>query len=93
MNLKIVNESFLQLEYETDPKAYDETRYFEEEGSEPFNAHSAKQMLIMLNTLGHDLLLDEYALKKLEYFLRGELPFFAVNRRLVRQWVTQNFLF
>jgi hypothetical protein len=93
MNLVHLNESFLQLDYENDPQEFDQQRYFEEDGSQPFNAKSPKEMIVMLNVIGRDLRLDEYALKKLEIFLRSELPFFAVNRRLVRQWVSENFLF
>lgn len=93
MNLVHLNESFLQLDYENDPQEFDEQRYFEEDGSQPFNAKSKKEMLVMLNVIGRDLRLDEYSLKKLEIFLRSELPFFAVNRRLVRKWVNENFLF
>ncbi len=88
-----VNEDFLQLEYAEDLKSYDETRYLEEEGNEPFDAHSSQQMQIMMRHLGTTMRLDDYSLKKLEIFLRSELPFFAVTRRLVFQWVTKNFLY
>ena len=88
-----VNEDFLQLEYTEDFKPYDETRYFEEEGNEPFNAHSSQQMQMMMRRIGETMGLDDYSLKKLEVFLRTELPFFAVTRRLVFQWVTKNFLY
>jgi len=92
MNL-LINADSLQLDYQKDPKEYDATHFFEKEGSEKFDANSANQMLIMLNQIGLDMHLDEYSLKKLEIFLRTELPFFAVNRRLVRQWVNENFLY
>ncbi len=88
-----VNEDFLQLEYTKEQKDYNETRYFEEEGNEPFDAHSSQQMQIMMSHIGKTMGLDDYSLKKLEVFLRTELPFFTVTRRLVFQWVTQNFLY
>ena len=93
MNLQSLNDDFLQLDYVSDPKLYDEKRYFNEEGDEPFDTTSKAQTLLMLNTLAYEMQLDTYALKKMEIFLRSELPFFAVTRRLVRQWVTQNFLY
>jgi len=88
-----VSEDFLQLEYTKELKNYDEERYFEEEGNEAFDAHSLKQMQIMMTRIGEAMSLDDYSLKKLEVFLRTELPFFAVTRRLVFQWVTKNFLY
>ncbi len=89
----LISADFLQLDYHSDPKAYEPSKFFEEEGSEKFDAYSANQMLIMLNQIGLDMSLDDYSLKKLEIFLRTELPFFTVNRRLVRKWVTENFLY
>lgn len=88
-----VDESFLQFNYETDPNSYDERRFFEEEGSEKFDETSAKQMLMMMNRLSYELGLDAYALKRLEVTLREDLPFFAVNRRLVLNWASENFLY
>ncbi|ACZ12292.1 hypothetical protein [Sulfurospirillum deleyianum] len=88
-----ITEDFLQLDYEKDMKQFDAERYFEEEGHEAFDANSLPEMLMMLNQIGEDLHLDEYSLKKLEIFLKTELPFFAVNRRLVRQWVQKNFVY
>ncbi|WP_263832941.1 hypothetical protein [Sulfurospirillum oryzae] len=88
-----VKEDFLQLDYIQDHTIYDEKRYFEEESGEPFDKHSAKQMLLMMNRVAYDLRLDEYSMKKLEIVLREELPFFAVNRRLVLNWINENFLF
>lgn len=92
MNLH-VNEDFLQLDYQNDMKRYDASTYFEEEGSEPFDANSRPQTIIMMQRIGKELALDTYSLKKLEIFLRTELPFFAVTRRLVLDWVTKNFLY
>ena len=88
-----ITEDFLQLDYEKDMQQFDVKCYFDEEGGEPFDASSSKEMLMMLNQIGEDLHLDEYSLKKLEIFLKTELPFFAVNRRLVRQWVQKNFVY
>ena len=88
-----VRRDFLQFEYNNDEREYDEKRYFEEEGGEAFDKHSYKQMLLMMNHLGNHLNLDEYALKRLEVTLRTDLPFFAVNRRLIVNWVSENFLF
>ena len=88
-----IKEDFLYFDYDADERIYDEKRYFEEDGSEPFDKRSSKQMLLMMNRIGADLQLDEYALKRLEVMLRTDLPFFAVNRRLILNWVSENFLF
>lgn len=93
MSLRI-NEDFLQFDdYLSDNTSYNEATFFEEEGSEKFDKRSAKQMVMMINRVASDLRLDEYSMKKLEIVLREELPFFAVNRRLVLNWVNENFLF
>ncbi len=88
-----VEEDFLEFEYEYDERCYDEKRYFEEEGGEKFDETSSKQMLIMINRLSYELGLDDYALKRLEVMLHEDLPFFAVNRRLVLNWASENFLY
>jgi len=89
-----VEEDFLQFDdYQHDDKMYNEATFFDAEGSEKFDKTSAKQMLIMMNRVAADLRLDAYSMKKLEVVLREELPFFAVNRRLVLNWVNDNFLF
>jgi len=89
-----VKEDFLQFDdYQPDAMVYNESTYFDLEGSEKFDKTSAKQMLMMMNRVSADLRLDTYSMKKLEVVLREELPFFAVNRRLVLNWVNENFLF
>lgn len=89
-----VKEDFLQFDdYQPDTLVYNESTYFDLEGSEKFDKMSAKQMLMMMNRVSADLRLDAYSMKKLEVVLREELPFFAVNRRLVLNWVNDNFLF
>ena len=89
-----VDEDFLQFDdYQHDENTYNKATFFEEEGSEKFDKTSAKQMLMMMNRISTDLRLDAYSMKKLEIVLREELPFFAVNRRLVLNWVNENFLF
>lgn len=89
-----VNEDFLQFDdYQRDDREYNEHTYFEAEGSEKFDTTSAKQMLMMMNRVSTQLGLDDYSMKKLEVILREELPFFAVNRRLVLKWINENFLF
>ena len=94
MSLVHVDHDFLQLDYDEDATSHSAQSYFDDElGHQPFNNRSAEEMRIMLQTIGKDLSLDEYSLKKLEIFLRTELPFFAVTRRLVRQCVNQNFVY
>ena len=88
-----VKKDFLQFDYDEDHRSYDEQRYFDEEGHEPFDKNSDKQMLLMMNRLSDELQLDAYALKRLEVMLRTDLPFFAINRRLILNWVSENFLF
>lgn len=93
MSLQI-KEDFLQFDdYHHDTNHYYEATFFEEEGSEKFDKTSAQQMLMMMNRVSSDLRLDAYSMKKLEVILREELPFFAVNRRLVLNWINENFLF
>lgn len=87
-----LSEDFLHFDYDEDEKIYDEKRFFEEEGNEPFDKCSKKQMLIMMSHLSTLLDLDAYALKRLEVLLHMDLPFFAVTRRLVLNWVKENFL-
>ena len=88
-----VTEDFLQFDYDEDNRIYDENHFFEEDASEPFNKRSSKQMLLMMNRLSKELQLDAYAMKRLEVMLREDLPFFAINRRLILNWVVENFLF
>lgn len=89
-----VKEDFLQFDdYQPDENTYNESTFFEVEGSEKFDKTSAQQMLMMMNRVSHYLHLDDYSMKKLEVVLREELPFFAINRRLVLNWVNENFLF
>ncbi len=87
-----VERDFLQFDYNEDEREYDVSRYFTEDGSEPFDKHSVKQMLVMMNHIGNALHLDDYALKRLEVMLRTDLPLFAVNRRLILNWISKNFL-
>ena len=88
-----VSEDFLHFDYQNDERNYDEKAYFEEESGEKFDKTSSKQMLLMMNRLSSKLGLDAYALKRLEVTLHEDLPFFAVNRRLVVNWVSENFLY
>lgn len=88
-----VSEDFLQFEYQDDDKSYDEKAYFEEESSKKFDETSSKQMILMMNRISYELGLDEYALKRLEVMLHEDLPFFTVNRRLVLNWASENFLY
>ncbi len=88
-----VSEDFLQFDYDEDHRIYDERHFFEEDASEPFDKRSAKQMLLMMNRLSKELQLDDYSMKRLEVMLREDLPFFAINRRLILNWVAENFLF
>ena len=84
----------LQFEYEKDTNKYDKSRFFEEEGGEKFDKNSNKQMLLMLQSVAGELnITDEYGIKKAELALRFELPFFAVNRRLIKKWILENFIY
>ncbi len=89
----IINSDFLQFDYEKDDRIYDVALFLKEQGSEPFDKHSSKQMVLMMNYLGSRLNLDEYAMKRLEVLLKTDLPFFTTNRRLVYNWVSENFLY
>jgi hypothetical protein len=90
----MVTKELLQFSYNEDFSSYDESKFFEEEGSEKFDITSQTQMLLMLQTISRELQLeDEYSIKKLEVMLHHELPFFAVNRILIKNWVLQNFMY
>lgn len=90
----IVTKELLQFSYNKDFTLYDESKFFEAEGSEKFDITSETQMILMLQTIANELhLKDEYSIKKLEVMLHHELPFFAVNRRLIKNWVLQNFMY
>ncbi len=89
-----VEEKMLQFDYENDNTLYDMSSFFTKDGSEKFIATSKKQMLIMLQTISNELNIeDEYSIKRVETMLKFELPFFAVNRRLVKNWVLENFIY
>jgi len=91
---RITNNMTLQFEYENIDENIDEKKYFEEEGSLPFDTQSKKQMKVMMKEVCDRLnLQDEYLIKKLEMMLKYELPFFATNRRLARNWMIENFIF
>jgi hypothetical protein len=84
----------LQFEYEILNETIDIKEFFEEEGNLPFNTESKKQMQVMMKEVCDKLALqDEYLIKKLEMILKYELPFFATNRRLARNWMIENFIF
>ncbi len=89
-----VNENFLSLSYEEDEKKYDRDTFFSKFGNEKFNSDSKQQMLIMIEEVTKELnLTDEYSIKRLEIALKHELPFFAVTRKLVKNWILQNFIY
>jgi len=84
----------MQFEYKLLDEEIDVKKYFEEEGNLPFDKESKIQMKVMMKEISDKLSLeDEYLIKKLEMMLKYELPFFATNRRLVRNWMLENFIF
>ncbi len=84
----------MQFEYSLLNENIIDEKYFEEEGNLPFNPESKTQMKVMIKEISDKLQLkDEYLIKKLEMMLKYELPFFATNRRLVRNWMEENFIF
>jgi hypothetical protein len=84
----------LQFQYLTENEKLDESSFFEEEGSSPFDANSKTQMQVMMKEISKNLnLKDEYSIKKLEMILKYELPTFTATRRLVKNWMLENFIF
>jgi len=84
----------LQFEYEKENEQIDTDKFFEDEGNLTFDTESKIQMKVMMKEVCDKLQLkDEYSIKKLEMVLKYELPFFAINRRLVRKWTVENFIF
>lgn len=83
----------LQFDYKKN-EVIDKKRYFEEEGNLAFDADSKSQMSFMIETVCKQMQQDdEYFKKKLEATLKYDLPFFAINRRLVKNWILENFIF
>jgi hypothetical protein len=84
----------MQFEYTLEDEKINEEKYFEEDGNLPFDTESKVQMQVMIKEVCDKLQLkDEYLIKKLEMMLKYELPFFATNRRLARNWIVENFIF
>jgi hypothetical protein len=60
----------------------------------PFDSNCINEMKAMMRELALELKLqEEYSYRKLEIVLRYELPFFATNRRLVKNWLMENFIY
>ena len=84
----------MQFTYKKEFEDIDESTYFEEYGSLKFDNNSRIQMQIMMQKIFTKLeLKDEYSAKKLEQMLKYELPPFTINRRLVKNWVIENFVY
>jgi len=84
----------LQFSYEKLNDIKDEKIFLSEEGNFSFDKNSEKQMLIMMNLIIEQLnLIDEYSIKKLETMLKYELPTFTITRKLVKNWVVENFVY
>lgn len=83
----------LELEY-TCKEKIDKEKFFEENGSNPFNTNSSEETKYMMKAVSEALNIeDDYRLRKLEITLRYDLPFFATNRRLVKNWLMDNFIY
>lgn len=85
----------LQLNYKTENEKISPEMYFNEENIYlPFDTHSQTETIIMMNDIINTLgLTGDYAKRKLEIVLRYELPFFATNRKIVRNWLMENFMY
>jgi len=84
----------LEFAYELENEEIDTKKYLNEEGNLPFNSNSKSQMKVMMQEICATLSLnDEYSKKKLEVCLRYELPSFTANRKLVKNWVVNNFMY
>jgi len=84
----------LQFNYDLKDEKINVVKYFEEEGTFAFNPNSLIQMQIMMQEVFIKLdLKDEYSAKKLEMMLKYELPSFTANRKLVKNWVIDNFVY
>lgn len=81
------------LEYSC-TKEVNKELFLSEEAHLPFDSNSKEEMRTMMQEIAHCLNLnEEYTLRKLEVVLRYELPFFATNRRLVKNWLMDNFIY
>ena len=83
----------LQFEY-TNHNTISTKDFFNRDGVLVFDVESKNEMKIMLEDISNKLnIADDYLIKKLEMMLKYELPFFATNRRLARDWMVDNFIF
>jgi len=84
----------LQFDYKKENEEIEEKTFFGENGNLLFDTDSKVQMKVMMKEVCDKLQLkDEYLIKKLELMLKYELPFFATNRLLARNWMVENFIF
>ena len=84
----------LQFDYTLLDEDIDKDKFFKENGNLVFDTQSKNQMKVMMKEICDKLQLeDEYLIKKLEMMLKYELPFFATNRKLARNWMVENFIF
>lgn len=84
----------LEFDYEIENEQLNIEKFLKEEGNLPFNPKSKTQMKVMMQEICATLsLTDEYSKKKLEVCLRYELPSFTANRKLVKNWVVNNFMY
>lgn len=82
----------MQFEYKIIDEILDEKSFLDEDGGKVFDANSLAQMRLMMARVCEKMdINDAYSIKKLEMMLKYELPFFATNRRLVYNWVIENF--
>ncbi len=90
----IVTKNLLQFDYISDNIIYDKEKFFKENGSEKFDVNSKEQMLLMLQMIANKLNIDDfYSIKRAEITLKYELPFFAINRKLIKKWILENFIY
>jgi hypothetical protein len=88
-----INSYQLTLEYSR-KKEINFEDFLNKEALLPFDSNCANEMKAMMKAIAIGLnLKEEYSFRKLEIILRYELPFFTTNRRLVKNWLMENFIY
>ena len=88
-------EELLEFPYDDNSsEEYNSETFFTKYGDKKLDTTSKKQILILMEEISNKLNLDDpYSIKRLEVAIHNDIPFFAVNRKLIRNWLLQNFIY
>ncbi len=90
-------EELLEFSYDEESSSSDTKTtelFFDKNGDKPLKRTSKDEVLTLMTEISKRLdLNDEYSIKRLETAIHNDIPFFAVNRRLIRNWLLENFIY